>query len=135
VIYTSRDVKSKLTNTQYLVINLCEAPLLAFILAYLIKYYSTDVSNKVGYIFRENANLTAYLFMSVVVALFIGLTVSAEEIIRDRKIQKRESFLNLSRLSYLFSKITIMFSLSAIQTITFAMLGNWIMGIHGMTMD
>jgi len=48
--------------------------------------------------------------------LFIGLTVSAEEIIRDRKIQKRESFLNLSRGSYLWSKIAIMFVLSAIQT-------------------
>ena len=57
--------------------------------------------------------------MSVVVALFIGLTVSAEEIIRDRKIQKRESFLNLSKGSYIWSKITIMFVLSAIQTILF----------------
>ena len=135
MIYTARDIKSKLTNTQYLVINLCEAPLLAFILAYLVKYFNTDVSNKIGYIFRENSNLTAYLFMSVVVALFIGLTVSAEEIIRDRKIQKRESFLNLSRFSYLFSKIGIMFTLSAIQTICFVLLGNWIMGIHHMTFD
>jgi hypothetical protein len=49
--------------------------------------------------------------MSVVVALFIGLTVSAEEIIRDRKIRKRESFLNLSKGSYLWSKIIIMFYL------------------------
>jgi ABC-type multidrug transport system ATPase subunit len=135
LIYTARDIKSKLTNTQYLVINLCEAPLLAFILAFLVKYFNSDVSNKAGYIFRENSNLTAYLFMSVVVALFIGLTVSAEEIIRDRKIQKRESFLNLSRFSYLFSKIAIMFSLSGIQTISFVLLGNWIMGVKGMTFD
>jgi ABC-type multidrug transport system ATPase subunit/uncharacterized tellurite resistance protein B-like protein len=134
-VFLTRDVKSKLTNTQYLVINLLEAPLLAFILAYLVKYYSTDASNKIGYIFRDNSNLTAYMFMSVVVALFIGLTVSAEEIIRDRKIQKRESFLNLSKMSYLFSKISIMFTLSAIQTITFVLLGNWIMEIKGMTMD
>jgi len=40
--------------------------------------------------------------MSIIVALFIGLTVSAEEIFRDRKILEREKFLNLSRLSYLF---------------------------------
>lgn len=135
IIYATRDVKSKLTNTQYLIINLCEAPLLAFILAYLVKYYNTDESNKIGYIFRENSNLTAYLFMAVVVALFIGLTVSAEEIIRDRKIQKRESFLNLSRISYLFSKIAILFVLSAIQAITFVLIGNWIMDIKGMMLD
>lgn len=135
LVFLTRDVKSKLTNTQYMVINLIEAPLLAFILAYLTKFYSTDVANKTGYIFRENSNLTAYLFMSVVVALFIGLTVSAEEIIRDRKIQKRESFLNLSRLSYLGSKIKIMFVLSAVQTFTFSLLGNWIMGIDNMLSD
>lgn len=71
--------------------------------------------------------------MAVVVALFIGLTVSAEEIIRDRKIQKRESFLNLSKGSYIWSKIIIMFVLSAIQTILFVMVGNYVLELHGMT--
>jgi hypothetical protein len=73
--------------------------------------------------------------MSVVVALFIGLTVSAEEIIRDRKILKRESFLNLSRSSYLWSKILIMFVLSAIQTLTFVLVGNLLLGVKGMFTD
>ena len=82
----------------------------AFILAYLVKYFNTDASNKEGYVFFKSENLTAYMFMSVVVALFLGLTVSAEEIIRDRKIRKRESFLNLSKGSYLWSKIIIMFT-------------------------
>jgi len=132
-VFVTRDVLSKLTNTQYLLINFLEAPVLAFILAYLVKYYNTDLSNKVGYIFRENENLPAYVFMAVVVALFIGLTVSAEEIIRDRKIQKRESFLNLSRGSYLWSKIAIMFVLSAIQTILFIMVGNTVLEVKGMT--
>ncbi len=131
-VFITRDVLSKLTNKQYLSINLLEAPILAFILAYLVKFYNTDLSNKVGYIFRENENLPAYLFMAVVVALFIGLTVSAEEIIRDRKILKRESFLNLSRASYLFSKISIMFVLSAIQTLTFVLIGNWVLEIKDM---
>ncbi|MFN7013921.1 MAG: ABC transporter permease, partial [Bacteroidia bacterium] len=134
-VFITRDVLSKLTNKQYLAINLLEAPLLAFILAYLIRYFNTDISNTIGYIYRENENIPAYLFMAVVVALFIGLTVSAEEIIRDRKILKRESFLNLSRISYLFSKIAIMFFLSAIQTISFILIGNFILGIKGMTLD
>ncbi|MDQ3046160.1 MAG: ATP-binding cassette domain-containing protein [Bacteroidota bacterium] len=132
-VFITRDVLSKLTNKQYLSINLLEAPVLAFILAYLVKFYNTDLSNKVGYIFRENENMPAYLFMSVVVALFIGLTVSAEEIIRDRKIQKRESFLNLSKASYIYSKITIMFVLSAIQTILFVVVGNMVLEVKDMT--
>ena len=134
-VFITRDVLSKLTNQQYLAINLIESPLLAFILSYLVKFYNTDISNKSGYIFRENENMPAFLFMSVVVSLFIGLTVSAEEIIRDRKILKRESFLNLSRSSYLFSKISIMFVLSAIQTLLFVLIGNYILQIKGMHLD
>jgi len=134
-VFITRDILSKLTNKQYLAINLIESPLLAFILSYLVKFYNTDASNKIGYIFRENENMPAYLFMSVVVALFIGLTVSAEEIIRDRKILKRETFLNLSRISYLFSKICIMFLLSAIQTTLFVWVGNSVLEIKGMFSD
>jgi ABC-type multidrug transport system ATPase subunit len=134
-VFITRDVKSKLTNTQYLLINFLEAPLLAFILAYLVRYFNTDEENSKGYIFKNNENIPAYMFMSVVVALFIGLTVSAEEIIRDRKIRKRESFLNLSKGSYLWSKIIIMFILSAIQTFTFVLVGNSILGIQGMYTD
>ncbi|MBA3970659.1 MAG: ATP-binding cassette domain-containing protein, partial [Bacteroidetes bacterium] len=132
-VFITRDVLSKLTNTQYISINMLEAPLLAFILAYFIKFVNLDLSNKVGYKFRENENIIIYMFMSVVVALFIGLTVSAEEIIRDRKIQKRESFLNLSKGSYIWSKIIIMFTLSAIQAILFILVGNYVLEIHGMT--
>lgn len=131
-VFIVRDVLSKLTNKQYLLINFLEAPILAFILAYLVRYYNSDVNNALGYIFRENENVPAYIFMSVIVALFVGLTVSAEEIIRDQKIRKREKFLNLSKGSYLFSKISIMFIISAIQTMSFVLIGNTILGIDGM---
>jgi hypothetical protein len=133
--FTIRDIKSKLTNTQYLAITLIEAPILALILAFFIRYFNVDAETSRGYIYGDNENVPIYMFMSVVVALFIGLSVSAEEIIRDRKIQKRESFLNLSRSSYLISKIGIMFMLSAIQTITFLLVGNLLLGIKDMWMD
>ncbi|MBI2969061.1 MAG: ATP-binding cassette domain-containing protein [Bacteroidetes bacterium] len=135
MVFLTRDVLSKIANTQYMVINLLEAPLLGFILSWLIKYYNADVSNVKGYIFRENENIMIYMFMSVVVALFLGLMVSAEEIIKDRKILKREAFLNLSKASYLISKITILFILSAVQSIAFILVGNTILEIKGMYID
>jgi len=131
-VFITRDVLSKLTNTQYLLINLLEAPVLAFILAYLVRFVDKDVSNEIGYIFRENENFPVYIFMAVIVALFIGLTVSAEEIIRDQKIRKREKFLNLSKGSFLFSKISIMFAISAVQMLTFIIIGNTILEVDGM---
>lgn len=132
VIITMRDTLSKISNKQYLMINLLEAPLLAFILAFIIKYNSAPDGQE--YIFRFNENIPAFMLMSIVVALFMGLSVSAEEIIRDRKILKRESFLNLSWNSYLLSKVFILFILSAIQTLTFVLIGNLILEIQGMTM-
>lgn len=131
-VFITRDILSKLTNTQYLLINFLEAPFLAFILSYLLRFYSEDTNNTLGYTFRENENFPAYLFMSVIVALFIGLTVSAEEIFRDQRIRKREKFLNLSKGGYLVSKISVMFLISAIQMLTFVIVGNLILGVQGM---
>ncbi|WPP48895.1 ATP-binding cassette domain-containing protein [Catalinimonas niigatensis] len=132
IIFTIRDTLSKISNKQYMLINFLEAPVLALFLSLIIKYKD---AGKLVYDFRFNENVPAYLLMSIVVALFMGLTVSAEEIIRDRKILKRESFLNLSWNSYLSSKILILFTLSAIQTLTFVIIGNTILEIEEMTIS
>lgn len=131
-VFITRDVLSKLSNTQYLLINALEAPLIAVFLAYIIKFYSVDVNNELGYTVSTNENLPVYLFMMVICAIFIGLTVSAEEIIADRRILKREHFLNLSRSSYLMSKVIILFVLSAFQAFVFVLIGNSILEIQGM---
>ena len=128
-IFFARDFKSKLSNKQYLLINLLEAPVLAFILGFILRYSSGG-----QYKLMSNPNLPAYLFIGVIVALFLGLSVSAEEIIRDRKIQRREKFLHLSRTSYLLSKVSLLFLISAIQSASFVIIGNWIMGIHDMNL-
>lgn len=134
-VFITRDVLAKITNTQYLLINLLEAPLLGFVLSYFLRYFMVGEDQENAYIFYDNDNVIAYMFMAVIVALFLGMTVSAEEIFKDRKIRKRESFLNLSKGSYLLSKISVLFVLSAVQTITFIIMGNTLLGVHGMLWD
>jgi ABC-type multidrug transport system ATPase subunit len=134
LIYAKRDILSKLSDAQYLLITLFEAPVLAFFLAFLIRYYDENAKNP-EYHLIDNSNLPVYIFMSVIVALFMGLTVSAEEIFKDRKILKREAFLNLSWNSYLMSKVFVQFGISAIQALSFVILGNLITGIRGMTFE
>ena len=129
-IFLSRDVLSKISNHQYVAISLLEAPALGFILSYLIFYIADPSSNQ--YIFRENDNIPIYFFMSVIVALFLSLIISAEEIFKDLKILKRERFLHLNRSSYLFSKIIILLTISAFQAYLFLIVGNSILGIKGM---
>ena len=134
VVFTKRDVLSKVADTQYLLITLLEAPILAFFLAILIRYFNESATNP-HYTLYDNSNLPVYMFMSVIVAIFMGLTVSAEEIIKDRKILKREAFLNLSWNSYLMSKVFVQFAISAIQAFTFVLVGNGITGIRGMMFE
>ncbi len=133
LIYLRRDIKSKASNKQYMSLTLLEAPLLGFILSFIIRYIPDPDSSI--YIFSENENIPIYIFMSLIVALFLGLTISAEEIFRDRKILRRELFLNLSRTSYLLAKITILIIISAIQAALFLAIANPILGIKGMFLN
>ncbi len=130
-VFVTRDILAKLSDAQYLVITLLEAPVLALFLAFIIRYFD-ESSSQPSYTLLQNSNLPVYIFMSVIVAIFMGLTVSAEEIIKDRKILKREAFLNLSWNSYLLSKIGVQFLISAIQAASFVAVGNSIFGIRGM---
>ncbi len=129
-IYAIRDFLSKISNRQYVILTLLETPLLGFILSYIIRYVADPSSEK--YIFRENENIPIYIFMMLIVALFIGLQLSAEEIFRDRKILKREKFLNLSRSGYLMAKISILFAISAVQALAFVLVANSIVEVKGM---
>ncbi|MEX1240370.1 MAG: ATP-binding cassette domain-containing protein [Cyclobacteriaceae bacterium] len=128
IIFTLRDTLAKLSNKQYMLVNLLEAPLLALLLAFIIKYNSAP--GEQGYLFRYNENFPAFILMSIIVAVFMGLSVSAEEIIRDRKILKRESFLHLSWNSYLLSKLVNLFALTAIQTMSFVVVSHFILEIE-----
>ncbi|MBE0676185.1 MAG: ATP-binding cassette domain-containing protein [Bacteroidales bacterium] len=129
-LFLGRDLENKSANRQYLYLTLLEAPLLGFILSYIIRYIA-DPSSDV-YIFADNENIPIYIFMSIIVALFLGLIVSAEEIFHDRILLKREKFLNLSRGSYLFSKVILMITISAIQVFLFLIVANPVLGIKGL---
>jgi ABC-type multidrug transport system ATPase subunit len=126
-IFLRRNIKTKITNLQYLCITLLEAPVLAVICAFLTRYAPPE-----GYSVMNNKNLVSYFFMAVIVATFIGMSGSAEEIIKDRALLKRERFLNLSYGSYIWSKILYMAGIALIQTFLFIIIGNAIMGLHGL---
>jgi len=126
-IFLLRNIKTKVTNVQYLCITLLIAPLLAIICSLLTRYAPLE-----GYSVMHNKNLVSYFFMAVIVATFTGMSGSAEEIIKDRALLKREHFLNLSYGSYIWSKIVYMAGISLVQTVLFIAIGNTIMGLHGL---
>ncbi len=128
LIFFERNLKAKLTDIQYVAVTLLEAPLLALISAVLTHFTPSGAVYSV----MENKNLPSYLFMAVIVCTFLGMSGSAEEIIKDRAILKREKFLNLSHGGYIWSKMLYMALVCMVQTFLFTITGNLIMGIHGM---
>jgi ABC-type multidrug transport system ATPase subunit len=131
-VFFLRNLKAKLPNTSYWLITMLEAPLLGLILGYFTKYNAGNSLDAHAYVFSENVNIPAYLLMSVIVALFLGMLVSAEEIIKDARIRKRESFLRLSRGAYLNAKFLFLILLIAYQSVAFVAVGNGILEIKGM---
>ncbi|MBQ3635566.1 MAG: ATP-binding cassette domain-containing protein [Bacteroidales bacterium] len=132
-LYLARDVKSKMANLQYMLLNLFEAPVMALLVSILLRYY--DITSDEGYYFYNNENMPVYIIVAVIIAFFIGLTVSAEEIIQDRQTLKRERFLNLSRSSYILSKVIQTMFLSSIQMFLFVIVANTILEIKGLNLE
>ena len=126
-IQSTRDLTRKWKNRQYLLINLIEAPLLAVLLAFILR--STEDGS--GYSFGQATNIPHFLFIAVIVAIFMGLTVSAEELFRDRLMRKREHNLRLNWAAYLTAKCSVLFGISAVQTLLFAMASYVILELPG----
>ena len=128
--YTYRDILIKKGNVQSAALTVGIGPLLAFILAGFCKQYDIESQE---YIYTSNENIPIFLLMSVIVALFIGLINSAEEILKDKKLLKREAFIGLSKTAYILAKMKVQFTLSFIQMLSYVWVGNSVLQIEEMT--
>ncbi len=118
---------SKLRNRTNLMTTLLEAPLLAYLISSVLKY-----SEESNYTFATAFHIPTYLFMSLVVAMFLGLTNSADEIIRDRHTLNRERNHNLRTFYYLCGKIFALSAFALVQCVIYLMIGNWVLEIRDM---
>ncbi len=118
---------SKLRNRTNLLTTLLEAPLLAFLISSVLKYSEDE-----NYSFATAFHIPTYLFMSLVVAMFLGLTNSADEIIRDRHTLNRERNHNLRTFYYLCGKIISLSTFALIQCFIYLLIGNSVLEIRDM---
>ncbi len=118
---------SKLRNRANLATTLLEAPALAFLVAIVLRY-----SEDGAYNFASAFHIPTYLFLSLVIALFLGLTNSAEEVIRDRNMLERERHHGIRVSSYIISKVLSLAFFSLIQCVIYLFIADWILGIRSM---
>ncbi len=118
---------SKFRNRGNLITTLLEAPLLALLIATVLRY-----SEDGTYTFASAFHVPTYLFLSLVVAMFLGLTNSADEIIRDRILLQRERNYNKNVTGYLFGKVLSLGAFALVQCIIYLLIGNAILEIRDM---
>jgi ABC-type multidrug transport system ATPase subunit len=118
---------SKLRNRGNLVITIGVAPVLAFLIASLLRY-----SDSGTYDFASAYHIPTFLFLTLIVAMFLGLTNSADDIIRDRVVLQRERNLNVRLPYYILAKTTSLGVFALLQCVLFVLIGNYILEIRGM---
>ena len=118
---------SKLRNRANLVITIGVAPVLAFLIASILRY-----SDSGKYDFASAYHIPTFLFLTLIVAMFLGLTNSADDIIRDRVVLQRERNLSVRLPYYVFAKTVSLGVFALVQCILFVLIGNYILEIRGM---
>ena len=104
-----------------------EAPLLAALIAITLRS-----SPEGGYQFATALHIPAYLFLSATVAMFLGLTNSATEVLRDRPILRRERNCQPGAGSYVMAKFVALGLVAAVQCLAYLVVGNHFLEIDGM---
>src|SRR5213079_1855635 len=118
---------SKLRNRANLVITIGVAPVLALLIATLLRY-----SERGDYDYASAYHIPTFLFLSLIVAMFLGLTNSADDIIRDRAVLQRERNLNVRLPYYVLAKFVSLGFFALFQCLLFVLIGNYILAIRGM---
>ncbi|MEP6956493.1 MAG: ATP-binding cassette domain-containing protein, partial [Chthoniobacterales bacterium] len=122
-----RAFMSKLRNRGNLMITIGVAPILALLIATLLRY-----SDSGTYDFASAYHIPTFLFLGLIVAMFLGLTNSADDIIGDRAVLQRERNLNVRLPYYVLAKVLSLGIFALVQCVLFVLIGNWILSIRGM---
>ena len=124
-----RAFMSKVRNRGNLFITLLVAPALAALIGSAL-YFTDDASGR--YDFASAFHIPTYIFISLLVAMFLALMNSVDDIIRDRAILHRERNLDVRLPYYVFAKFATLAAFSAVQCALFVLVGNKVLEIRGM---
>ncbi len=126
-LWAMRTFLARVRSRMGLYAMLLEGPVLALLIAGTLRA-ATDVP----YTFYKALHVNEYLFLSLVLAMFFGLTDAACEILRDRPLLRRESNYKLFTTGYLLAKTLVLTAIASVQCALYLLVGNWILGIHEM---
>lgn len=125
--YLHRNLINKLRNRTNLLITFLEAPLLAVIVSYILRLAPSSEK----YSFYDNSNITLFLFVSIIIFIFFGMTNSIHEVLEERKFILREKVRNLKVSHYHISKFLVLSIFTVVQALLFHLISSAILDIKG----
>ncbi len=126
-LWVSRTLLARVRSRLGLYAMLLEGPVLAALIAGTLR-----AASDTPYTFYKSLHVAEYLFLSLVLAMFFGLTDAACEILRDRPLLRRESNYRLFTSGYLAAKVLVLTGIAGVQCALYLLVGNAILGIHYM---
>ena len=127
LVLLQRAFISKLRNGANIIITLLAAPALAFLIGFVYRYSESE-----HYDFASAFHIPTYLFLSLVVAMFLGLTNSVDDIIRDRAVLQRERNLSVRLGYYVLAKVLTLAIFAVVQCALYTMVGDALLEVRGM---
>lgn len=131
ITFLKRFSLTKLRDKEFIIYSLSIPALLAFIVSFFSKYSGISGEGTHVYTYYENDNIPVFFLMSIIACLFTGIIITADCMIRDSLLRKREKFLFLDHLPYLNSKVILFITLSMIQSVIFTAISLSILHIPG----
>lgn len=132
--FFSRNILAKIRNHQFLFFALALPPVLSIVIAVFLRFAIPSTSGEVEYTFYSNPNIPSFILMCILSSLFFGLVISCEDIIKERRIIIRETYIGLNLQCFYNSKLSTLLIFSAIQSIAFAIPGLLILEMKGITL-
>ncbi|GAT33398.1 ABC-type multidrug transport system, ATPase component [Terrimicrobium sacchariphilum] len=126
VVLLKRAFLSKMRMPANLLMTILVAPALALLIGFVLRY------NESGpYDFSSAYHIPTYLFLSLVVAMFLGLTNSVDDILRDRPVLLRERNLNVRIGYYVAGKALTLSVFALVQCALYTWIGDALLSVRG----
>lgn len=120
-----RDFVVKARNKMNIYISFVIPPVLGLIIGFILRY-----SRSGEYHLYDNKHLPTFFFLAVLVALFLGLTNSIEEVVKERNVLMRENRIYKSALLYYLSKVLTLLVFSIVQNVIFLLVSYAVIGLR-----
>lgn len=127
VVLLKRAFISKLRTRANLFTTIVEAPLLALLIGIVLRYSESGT-----YDFASAFHIPTYLFLALIVAMFLGLTNSVDDIISDRPVLMRERNLDVRLSYYVLAKACTLSLFAIVQCALFTLIANNLLSVRNM---